>query len=117
MSNILTGLNKIDIAAGGIGNANNITEGLMNIEKSLSGSSSEDNIAEAINNGGSGSSSSGGGLLNIIITQDDNAQNGYSLNITKWSDIANAMENHTGINFELHKKKLYGFFSNFLYFC
>ena len=63
-----------------------------------------DNIAEAINNGGSGSSSgSGGGHLNVIITQDFNRQNGYSLNITKWSDLVNAIENNIGINFELHR--------------
>lgn len=61
-----------------------------------------DNIAEAINNGGSGSSSgSGGGPLNVIITRDNTTHGQFTLNVDKWSDIIDAIQNHTGINFEL----------------
>ena len=88
--NILEGINKIITKLGSDKKVDNITDGLNQISENISG--------------GSDSDSGSGGPLNVIITQDDNAQNGYSLNITKWSDITNAMENHTGINFELHKK-------------
>lgn len=100
MSNILTGLNKIDIAAGGTGNANNITEGLMNIEKSLSGSSSEDNITGLLDKISESYSGSGSAEITGSFVVENGLLKGQTITVTipeNVTDVTTELDSYTGI--------------------